>query len=205
MAAQVSLELPGADLELLCAGTDEVGRGPLAGDVVAAAVILPAEAGIDGLDDSKALLPERRLELSLSIRARAQAWAIGRASVAEIDRLNILHASMLAMQRAVTALTVQPEFVYVDGNRCPQWRYRSQAVVGGDGLVPAISAASILAKVTRDAEMEALDAEYPGYGFARHKGYATRAHLAALEKLGPCAIHRRSFAPVAERLRRMRR
>ena len=205
MAVQVSLELPGAGLELLCAGTDEVGRGPLAGDVVAAAVILPAEAAIDGLDDSKALLPERRLELSMLIRERAQAWAIGRASVAEIDRLNILHASMLAMQRAVTALSVQPEFVYGDGNRCPQWHCRSQAVSGGDALVPSISAASILAKVTRDAEMEALDRQYPGYGFARHKGYATRAHLAALEELGPCAIHRRSFAPVAEWVRRVKR
>lgn len=197
MALQVTLDLPAAEIGLLSAGTDEVGRGPLAGDVVAAAVILPPEAGIAGLDDSKRVSAAQRLVLSVLIRERALAWAIGRASVAEIDRLNILQASLLAMQRAVTALAVQPEMVFVDGNRCPLWHYRSRAVVGGDGLVPSIAAASILAKVTRDGEMETLDQQYPGYGFARHKGYGTRAHLEALAALGPCPIHRRSFAPVA--------
>jgi len=185
----------------LAAGTDEVGRGPLAGDVVAAAVILDPAQPIAGLADSKTLSHARRLQLAATIENEARAFSVARASVEEIDSLNILAASLLAMQRAVEALSLQPEFVYVDGQYCPTWHYRSQAVVGGDGRVAAIAAASILAKVRRDAEMVELDGRYPGYGFARHKGYPTAAHLQALRRLGPCAIHRRSFAPVAALLR----
>lgn len=194
--AQLAFEIA-ADIPLLRAGTDEVGRGPLAGDVVAAAVILDPQSPIAGLNDSKKLTERARERCYEQIRDQARAWAIGRASAVEIDAINILQASMLAMQRAVMALSLQPEFVFVDGNRCPDWPYRSQAVVGGDGLVPEIAAASILAKVTRDREMVALEQTYPGYGFARHKGYPTALHMTALEKLGPCAIHRCSFAPVA--------
>lgn len=198
MAEQQGLELalldPGRQP---CAGTDEVGRGPLAGDVVAAAVILNPDQPICGLTDSKKLGPGRRLQLAAQIRELASAWCVARASVAEIDSLNILQASLLAMQRAVAGLGIQPRFVYVDGNHLPAWDYASQAVVKGDSLVPAIAAASILAKVTRDAEMVALDQRYPGYGFSQHKGYPTGAHLAALRDLGPSPIHRRSFAPVA--------
>ena len=179
------------------AGTDEVGRGPLAGDVVAAAVILEPSVPITGLADSKKLSSRQRQNCYEQIVEKARAYAVGRASVAEIDRLNILQASLLAMHRAVLALSVQPEFVYVDGNRCPQWNYPSQAIVKGDSLVASIAAASIIAKVTRDSEMRELDSVYPGYGFARHKGYPTAAHLIALTSLGPCPIHRRSFAPVA--------
>lgn len=193
---QLDFALPEA-AALLAAGTDEVGRGPLAGDVVAAAVILDADRPVPGLDDSKKLSPEQRQVCSEHIKSRALAWSVARASVAEIDSLNILQASLLAMHRAVQGLTLQPEFVYVDGNRCPVWQYQSQAVIGGDGLVPAIAAASVLAKVARDTEMRALDSHFPGYGFAQHKGYATQAHLSALQTLGPCPIHRRSFAPVA--------
>ncbi len=182
------------------AGTDEVGRGPLAGEVVAAAVILDPDQPISGLDDSKKLSERQRERCFQEICAKAQAYAIASATVAEIDQLNILHASLLAMQRAVTQLAVQPAFVYVDGNRCPDWHYPSQAVVKGDSRVPAIAAASILAKVTRDREMVEMDARYPGYGFARHKGYPTAQHLSALRKLGPCELHRTSFAPVAELL-----
>ena len=178
------------------AGVDEVGRGPLAGDVVAAAVILNPEDPIPELDDSKKLTPARRERLAEEIRERALAWSLGRASVAEIDKLNILQASLLAMHRAVRGLQPQPDYVLVDGNRLPQWPYRSEPVVGGDGIVPAISAASILAKVQRDAEMVALDQRYPGYGLARHKGYPTAAHLEALLLLGASPIHRRSFGPV---------
>ncbi len=182
----------------ICAGTDEVGRGPLAGDVVAAAVILGDDCHIPGLDDSKKLSAARRETLYELIVDRVAAWALGRASVAEIDRLNILNASLLAMERAVAALQTRPEFVYVDGNHCPAWDYPSVAVIKGDSRVPAIAAASILAKVTRDREMAELDRSYPGYGFARHKGYPTALHLDALQRLGPCAIHRHSFAPVRE-------
>lgn len=188
------VELP---IGLLCAGTDEVGRGPLAGEVVAAAVILDPARPITGLADSKQLSEKLREYCYLQIIEQSLAYAVGRASVAEIDRLNILQASLLAMQRAVEALSTQPEYVLVDGNRCPAWTYQSQAVVKGDSRVPAIAAASILAKVTRDRELTLLDAEYPGYGFARHKGYPTAQHMLALELLGPCPIHRRSFAPVA--------
>lgn len=194
--AQLAFEIA-ADIPVLRAGTDEVGRGPLAGDVVAAAVILDPQSPIAGLNDSKKLTERARERCYEQIRDQARAWAIGRASAVEIDAINILQASMLAMQRAVMALSLQPEFVFVDGNRCPDWPYRSKAVVGGDGLVPEIAAASILAKVTRDREMVALEQTYPGYGFARHKGYPTALHMTALEKLGPCAIHRCSFAPVA--------
>ena len=180
----------------LLAGVDEVGRGPLAGDVVAAAVILDPRSPVVGLRDSKKLSAARRTQLAIEIRANARAWAIGRASVSEIDSINILHASMLAMQRAVEALSTQPEYVLVDGNRLPRWNYSSDAVVKGDDRVDAIAAASILAKVQRDSEMEEMDLVYPGYGLAQHKGYPTKAHIEALNHLGVSAIHRRSFAPV---------
>lgn len=180
----------------LLAGVDEAGRGPLAGDVVAAAVILPRGHRIPGLDDSKKLPAARREALFDRILAEAVAWGVGRAIPAEIDTLNILQASLLAMRRAVDALQPAPQFVLVDGNRLPVWDHDAHALVSGDALVPAISAASILAKVTRDREMLALDARYPGYGFALHKGYPTADHLDALRRLGPCAVHRRSFAPV---------
>ena len=183
--------------DTLVAGVDEAGRGPLAGDVVAAAVILDAANPIAGLGDSKKLSSGQRERLYPVIQERAVAFAIARANVEEIDTLNILQASMLAMTRAVRALAVHPAFVYVDGNRCPAWAWPSQAVVKGDSRVAAIAAASILAKVARDHDMVALDREYPGYGLARHKGYPTAMHLEALRKLGPSPIHRRSFGPVA--------
>lgn len=179
------------------AGVDEAGRGPLAGAVVAAAVVLDPQRPIAGLADSKKLTAKRREQLTQTIRNQALAWALGRAEVEEIDRLNILQASLLAMQRAVAGLGLLPNMVLVDGNRCPDLPCPVQAVVGGDASVPAISAASILAKVARDAEMQALDALYPQYGFARHKGYGTAAHLAALQQHGVSPVHRRSFAPVA--------
>jgi ribonuclease HII len=178
------------------AGVDEVGRGPLAGEVVAAAVILDPLRPIDGLRDSKKLSASRRETLSQLIRERALAWSIASASVAEIDQLNILQASLLAMHRAVAALDPQPCYVLVDGNRLPRWHYASQAVVGGDDQVPAIAAASILAKVHRDGALLELEELYPGYGFASHKGYPTAAHLQALQTLGATPVHRRSFAPV---------
>lgn len=181
---------------LVC-GVDEVGRGPLAGPVVAAAVILDPARPIDGLADSKALTERRRVSLDEQIRASALAWSLGRAEVAEVDTLNVLHASLLAMQRAVAGLAVAPHEALVDGNRAPQLACRVRTIVGGDASEACISAASIVAKVARDREMVALDMQYPGYGFARHKGYPTAAHLGALEVLGPCVIHRRSFAPVA--------
>ena len=181
------------------AGVDEVGRGPLVGDVVAAAVILHAAAPIAGLADSKTLSATRRETLAAELRARATV-AIGRASPAEIDRLNILQASLLAMRRAVDALPVAPQLVLVDGNRLPDWSYAAEAVVRGDAQVPEIAAASIVAKVQRDAQMKVLDQACPGYGFAAHKGYPTRAHLDALLRLGPIAEHRRSFRPVREAL-----
>ena len=184
-----------AHLELV-AGVDEVGRGPLAGPVVTAAVILDPMRPIDGLADSKALSEKRREALYDEIRAKALCWALGRAEVEEIDELNILQATMLAMRRAVLALDSAPGHVLVDGNRCPDLPCSAEAIVKGDGTVPVISAASILAKVSRDREMLALDREYPGYGLAGHKGYPTRAHLTALAELGVTPIHRRSFAPV---------
>lgn len=186
-------------LELgLIAGVDEVGRGPLAGDVVAAAVILDPDHPIEGLADSKLLSPERREKLHDLILAHALSTAVARASVHEIDSLNILHASLLAMHRAVSALHIQPAFVYVDGNRLPKWQYKSEAIVEGDNRIAGIAAASILAKVTRDRELLTLDAQYPGYGFAQHKGYATAQHLKALRDLGPTPVHRRSFMPVRD-------
>ncbi len=196
---QVDYEGPGHEGPGL-AGVDEVGRGPLAGDVVAAAVILDPARPITGLRDSKKLSHKRRGDLAAQIREQALAWAIARASVAEIDSLNILQASLLAMHRAVAALDPQPGYVLVDGNRLPRWDYAAEPVIGGDDRVPAIAAASILAKVQRDAELVALDAEYPGYGFAAHKGYPTPAHLSALRELGITPVHRRSFAPVRELL-----
>lgn len=181
----------------LIAGVDEVGRGPLAGAVIAAAVILNPEKPITGLTDSKKLTEKKREQLFDIIRRDALAWSIGRAEVGEIDTLNILHASMLAMKRAVEQLQPAAEYAQVDGNRCPQLSIPSEAIVQGDLKVPCISAASIMAKVIRDREMAELDQQYPGYGLARHKGYPTQDHLEALRKLGPSIIHRRSFGPVA--------
>jgi ribonuclease HII len=188
----------------ILAGVDEVGRGPLAGPVVAAAVILDPHRPLEGLKDSKKLSERRREELAGQIRDRALAWSLGRAEVHEIDRINILQASLLAMQRAVAALSLAPELVLVDGNRCPRFDYPSQAVIRGDALVPAISAASIIAKVSRDREMIELDSSYPGYGLAKHKGYPSKAHLAALQTLGVTPVHRRSYAPVRRLLEETR-
>ena len=179
------------------AGVDEVGRGPLVGDVVTAAVILDPNNPIDGLADSKKLSDKKRQLLAAEIKEKALCYAIGRCSPTEIDELNILHATMLAMSRAVEGLSVKPEFVFIDGNRVPsQLTVPAQAVVKGDSLVEEISAASILAKVARDEEMIELDKRYPDYGFAGHKGYPTKAHFAALEQYGAIAEHRKSFKPV---------
>jgi ribonuclease HII len=177
-------------------GVDEAGRGPLAGPVYAAAVILDARHPIRGLDDSKKLTEPARLELAGQIRTRALAWSVAAATVAEIDAVNILRASLLAMKRAVEGLAVRPRRVLVDGLHCPEIDLQVEAIVGGDASVKAISAASILAKTDRDAEMVRLHALFPGYGFDRHKGYPTPDHLLALQRLGPCAAHRRSFGPV---------
>jgi ribonuclease HII len=179
----------------LC-GVDEAGRGPLAGPVMAAAVMLDPAQPIDGLRDSKKLSAAARERLADEIRLRAVAWCVAEASVAEIDQLNILQATLLAMQRAVAGLSRAPDDVWVDGNRCPNWAWRSQAVVKGDDKVAAIAAASILAKTVRDQFMCRLHDEYPAYGFARHMGYGTALHLAALKAHGACPQHRRSFAPV---------
>lgn len=184
---------------LVC-GIDEAGRGPLAGAVVAAAVILDPLRPIDGLNDSKKLSEKKRLLLASQIRERAVAWAIASASVEEIDRLNILQATLLAMQRAVAGLGVRPESALVDGNRCPKLEIPVNAVVKGDGTIASIAAASILAKTVRDAEMLALHAQYPMYGFDRHMGYPTAAHVAALQMHGASPVHRRSFGPVASQL-----
>ena len=178
------------------AGVDEVGRGPLIGAVVAAAVILDPNQPIDGLTDSKKLSEKKRLSLAAEIKAKARAFAFGRCEAHEIDDINILQASLLAMKRAVEALAIQPEFVIVDGNRLPDWNYPSQAIVKGDLTEPAISAAAIIAKVARDEEMQSLHQQYPHYGLDSHKGYPTKAHLQALSEWGPCEQHRRSFAPV---------
>jgi len=183
------------------AGLDEAGRGPLAGPVVAAAVILPAAPRIRGLDDSKRLAPEQRARLALQIRARALGWGLGWADPAEIDALNILEATLLAMRRALLALPIRPAALQIDGDRAPSveglgFRVVAETVVGGDGRVAAIAAASILAKTWRDAFMVSADGRHPGYGFAAHKGYGTPEHLAALAGLGPCPLHRRSFEPV---------
>lgn len=193
----MQLRFPYPDAQhALVAGVDEVGRGPLAGDVVAAAVILDPERPIAKLNDSKKLSAAQRERLFQTIIDSALCYALGRASAAEIDAINILQASLLAMSRAAKALVIQPGFVYVDGLYCPRWDYPSKAVVKGDSKVDCIAAASILAKVTRDREMETLEALYPGYGFAQHKGYPTAVHLRALATLGPCAVHRRSYKPV---------
>lgn len=186
---------------MIC-GIDEAGRGPLAGPVFAAAVILGPDHGITGLDDSKKLSAERREALALQIRQYAVAWAVASASVEEIDALNILQASLLAMRRAVESLTLMPTEVLVDGLFCPAISRPARAIVRGDSMVAEISAASILAKTARDAVMLELHHVYPQYGFDRHKGYPTIAHLAALHVHGVSAVHRRSFAPVRELLRR---
>lgn len=193
---QMGLGLDFGLAQALVAGVDEVGRGPLCGPVVAAAVILDPERPILGLNDSKKLTEARREALFDVIQAQATAFCIARAEVEEIDRLNILQATFLAMQRAVAGLKVQPNRVQVDGNRCPVLSIPCEAIVGGDASVPAIAAASILAKVSRDREMLEWDLVYPGYGLARHKGYPTPAHLEALRRLGPTPIYRQSFAPV---------
>jgi ribonuclease HII len=192
----MQLGLDFALVEELVAGVDEVGRGPLCGPVVTAAVILDPLRPIQGLNDSKKLTEARREKLFDEIRDKALAWCIGRAEVEEIDRLNILQATFLAMQRAVEGLHIQPRLALIDGNRCPKLAVPSAPVVQGDAKVPAIAAASILAKVSRDREMAELELVYPGYGLAGHKGYPTPAHLEALRRLGPTPIHRRSFAPV---------
>ncbi len=197
------MRLPGDGREAaehLIAGIDEAGRGPLAGPVMAAAVILDPFRPITGLDDSKRLNPCRRAALEPVIQASALAWSVASASPAEIDALNILQATLLAMERAVQDLTSTPILALVDGNRCPRLACPTRAIVGGDATVPAISAASILAKVARDRVMAYLDRIYPGYGLAVHKGYPTAAHLAALRHLGPSPIHRRSFGPVRKLL-----
>jgi ribonuclease HII len=186
------------DIAGLIAGVDEAGRGPLAGPVVAAAVILDDLHPIKGLNDSKKLSPKRREKLYDEIRAKALCCSVAQASVEEIDRLNILQATLLAMRRAVEGLRLKPHKVLVDGNRLPVLDVRAEAIVGGDAIVPAISAASILAKVTRDRWCQELDAQYPQYGFAGHKGYGTAVHLAALKAHGACPEHRKTFAPVAK-------
>ena len=185
----------------LTAGVDEAGRGPLAGPVVAAAVILEPSRPVAGLADSKVLSPARREVVAATIRTQSLAWSLGWADAAEIDTLNILQATMLAMRRALAALSVPPQHVIIDGNRCPDvsglaFDCTAEAVVKGDSLVASVSAASILAKVARDEHMRVLDGRYPGYGLADHKGYPTSAHIAALRRLGPSPVHRRSFAPV---------
>lgn len=184
----------------LLAGVDEVGRGPLIGAVVACAVILDPAKPIAGLNDSKKLTEKKRSLLAEEIKEKALAWSIGRAEAAEIDQLNIYHATHLAMTRAVDGLSMGPEHVLVDGNRCPKWDYSSEAVVKGDSRHPAISAASIIAKVYRDDEMVELEREFPGFGLAGHKGYPTKVHLDAIKTLGVTTHHRRSFRPVAEAL-----
>jgi len=191
---------PSSDLSLplFTAGVDEAGRGPLAGPVVAAAVVLDEQRPVEGLRDSKRLSAGQRERLAELIRTRARAWSVAAAHPEEIDRLNILGATHLAMQRAVAGLDLEPALVLVDGNRAPAFGLPTRTIVGGDALVPAISAASILAKVARDALMVGLATDYPGYGFEIHKGYPTAAHRAALERLGPSAIHRHSFAPVRD-------
>ena len=185
----------------LIAGVDEVGRGPLAGAVVAAAVILDPDNHIKGLTDSKKLTEKQREKLAVEIREKSLSWALGRAEVEEIDEINILWASMLAMKRAVEALEVSPTFVKIDGNRCPDLSFPMEAIVKGDLTVPQISAASIIAKVARDHEMQQMDITYPGYGFAKHKGYPTKQHQEALVELGVSPIHRLSFKPVQRLIR----
>lgn len=190
--------LPDMEMPPGLAGVDEAGRGPLAGAVYAAAVMLDPAKPIAGLDDSKKLAEKTRERLAFVIKAESLAWSVAYSTVEEIDRLNILQATMLAMQRAVAGLGVRPQAVWVDGNRCPDWDYPSRAIVEGDARVQAICAASILAKTARDAAMRELHLRYPQYGFAGHKGYGTAAHLKALKRHGPCPEHRRSFSPVRQ-------
>ena len=178
------------------AGVDEVGRGPLIGSVVAAACILPIDYDLPNLMDSKKLTEKKRNVLNGLIQSQAIAWSIAEASAAEVDDINVLQASLLAMKRAVQQLQIQPEFVLVDGNKLPQWHYQAQAIIGGDGLKPAISAASILAKVYRDQQMVELAKQHPEYGFEKHKGYPTKQHLAAIEDHGILSEHRKTFGPV---------
>jgi ribonuclease HII len=182
----------------LVAGIDEAGRGPLAGPVVAAAVILDPEQPIEGLRDSKTLTAVARSRLAAEIKTRALAWGVAAAEVAEIDTLNVLRATLLAMRRAVESLPMVPFEAWVDGNRCPELRCATRAIVNGDRSVAAISAASILAKTARDGMLDALDLAHPVYGFAHNRGYATQDHLAALARYGPCAAHRKTFAPVMQ-------
>jgi ribonuclease HII len=186
----------------LLAGVDEAGRGPLVGNVVAAAVILNSDDRIEGLADSKKLSARRREQLAIEIRQRSRAWAVVSVSPEEIDQINILQATMLAMKLAVEQLNVTPDHVFVDGNRCPDLSLPVTAIVKGDDRVSEISAASIIAKVTRDEQMQLLHNEFPQYGFDRHKGYPTKAHMAALAEHGPCPQHRRSYAPVRRYLER---
>jgi len=186
----------------LIAGVDEAGRGPLAGNVVAAAVILDKEKIIPGLNDSKKLSKNTREKLSKQIKLEALAFAIAEADVKEIDSINILQATMLAMQRAVAALELEPEFIYVDGNRKPVWDYKSKALIKGDQRIQSIAAASILAKVHRDECLIALHEQFPAYGFAKHKGYPTAEHLRVLREIGPCPEHRLSYGPVKDVLDR---
>ncbi|MBE9525842.1 MAG: ribonuclease HII [Proteobacteria bacterium] len=186
--------------KVLIAGVDEVGRGPLAGPVVTAAVILDPDNPIIGLNDSKKLTEKKREVLALEIKEKALCYMIARAEFSEIDSLNIFHATLLAMQRAVMGLSIKPELVLVDGKFCPEIPYTCEAIIKGDSKVAAISAASIIAKVSRDSEMIKMDDVYPGYGFAKHKGYPTKVHIEALENLGITAIHRRSFKPVKKLL-----
>ncbi|KAA0945044.1 ribonuclease HII [Pseudomonas sp. ANT_H14] len=199
MKTQIGLDFSlVAEAHELVAGVDEVGRGPLCGAVVTAAVILDPTRPIIGLNDSKKLTEARREKLYDEICEKALSWHIARAEVEEIDELNILHATMLAMQRAVEGLHIAPKLAMIDGNRCPKLSMPAEAVVKGDSKVPAIAAASILAKVSRDREMAAFELIYPGYGIGGHKGYPTPVHLEALARLGPTPIHRRSFAPVRQ-------
>jgi len=194
MVINLQDEVP--SIEGMLAGVDEAGRGPLVGNVVAAAVILDPENPIDGLNDSKKLSARRREQLADQVRDSAIAWSVVSVDAEQIDRINILQATMLAMQQAVEQLSVPPQHVFIDGNRCPRINLPATAIVKGDARVAAISAASILAKVERDAQMLVLHETYPQYGFDRHKGYPTRAHFEALAEYGPCPEHRRSYAPV---------
>ncbi|MEO8411007.1 MAG: ribonuclease HII [Propionivibrio sp.] len=194
--------MPLQQFDGLVCGVDEAGRGPLAGPVVAAAVILDPSRPIAGLNDSKKLTARRREQLAAEIRDKALAWSVAQASVEEIDRINILQASLLAMQRAVAALAIVPTRALIDGNRCPQLACAAEAIIGGDGRIAVIAAASILAKTVRDAGMVELHGRYPLYGFDRHMGYPTAVHLAALAVHGVSSVHRRSYAPVARLIAR---
>ena len=197
------LDRPDLNLTItaLTAGVDEAGRGPLAGPVIAAAVILPLDYDLPGLTDSKALSEQQRADLFEQITQCARSWSVGRSEPDEIDEINILWATMRAMERAINGLALVPEFALIDGNRCPEVTCATQAVIKGDTFVDCISAASIIAKQTRDSEMHRLDQQYPEYGFAQHKGYPTKKHLLALDQHGPCPIHRLTYKPVKMRIK----